>query len=164
MPVLLLMPTGRLRYFLSGLALALLLLTVCRTVGRLFAVFGRRRVFRGVCTESRPDQAGTALCVQFQDAGMLHHSAAFVTQEAAARELRAGDAAAVAIRTAVFASGSYAQEPSQPDRSGDIVLLRVYRREICRALLKTLLVRSLICGAALAVFLLTVRFCFPQTA
>lgn len=152
---------GKWRYFLTGLPLAVLFGLVCRAFGQIASLLGERCVFRGECESVQHRGDGTVLCVRFQDAARLSHSAAFISRSPDAVSLHEGDAVAVAMRRAVFSAGSYAQSPADARDNGDILLRREYRRQLRRSLLRTLLVNLLICGAALAVFLIAMHFCFP---
>ena len=92
---------GKWRYVIAGSLLAFLLFAVCRLIGSLTAPFGMRRRFSGICTEAD----GNRVCVRFQDARLITHTAAFALPDSV--PVSPGDAVRFAVRTA---------------RRGDIVL------------------------------------------
>ncbi|MBR3267608.1 MAG: hypothetical protein IKI58_02615 [Oscillospiraceae bacterium] len=150
---------GNWRYFLTGLALLLLIVLWLRAFGKLLEPFAKWRIFRGICTET--DGSG-ALTVTFTDAHRLRHTAAFRSDEPEAASLHPGDRVRIALRTEIYISGEYPAEIGNAAQAGRDILLRSEQQRILRAeLLRTLAVQLLICGAVLTVFLITKRFCFP---
>lgn len=150
---------GKWRYFLSGAAFALLFGLVCRASGRLLMPLGVWRCFSGVCTGSEPQNGKNAVAVQFSDSRRVTHTAAFLTDDevpAAGEEMR------IALRAEVFASGAYPQELRKAaEAGGDIITGRAYRRWLRHTILRELCVQLLCCGAALALFVVVMRICFP---
>lgn len=153
---------GKWRYFLTGVPMAALLGLTVRAIGKLLTPFGERRSFRGTVEQKADGPDGmTDLLIRFQDASRLRHTAALRTADRAARGLMPGDSAGISVRTEIFAAGSYPQSLSEITGSGDVILRQEARRLLIRRLLRTLTAELLICGAALAVFLTAMHFCFP---
>ena len=152
---------GKWRYLITGIAFAILFGTVCRAVGKLLSHIGRRVCFTGTCTASGSDQQQTVLAVQFTDGSRLTHTAAFRTSAPEANTLHPGDKASIAIRTEIFAAGTYPDALPDARANGDILLRAEYRRALAAALLKELIVQLVVCGTALTVFLIAMHICFP---
>lgn len=150
--------TGKWRYLLTGLPLAVLLGLIVHAVGQLAVPFGMWRRFRGTCNENTPEEGAHLLSVTFHDGRHLTHTAVFRTDAPEAASLHAGDDVDFAIRSEIFVAGSY---ENAPDRSGDIVLRTTHRRWLLRSVLLTLLREAVKCCIAFAVFLLAMRVCFP---
>lgn len=154
---------GKWRYFLTGLPLAVLLGMIVRAFGKLTEPFGRWRVFSGTCTGITKADDGYVLTVRFQDSKRLTHTAAFRSRHASLQSLSAGDDVTIAIRTEIFAAGSYTADPAQAaENDGDILLRAEHRVWLLRTLLRTLLRELILCGIALLVFLAAMHFCFPK--
>lgn len=158
---LILMLSGKRRWLLTGLPLALLLWLVCRAADRLLALFRERLVFSAECTASAPDGSGTAVCVLFRDRTGLSHRAAFRTDAPAARSVQPGARVRIAVDCGAFRMGSYPQTLPEAAGSRDVLLLSEYRADRRRRLAVLLVKELLLCGAALALFLLARHRFFP---
>ena len=153
---------GKWRYFLTGLSLVVLVGLVCQAIGRLMTPLQAWRKFHGTCTEVIQTGTQSILCVQFQDAKQLSHSAAFRTEHASAAALHTGDPVAFAIRTDTFTAGCYADTAEAAAQNDGKILLRAEHRALLSQTLLRMLLRELIrCGIAFAVFLLAMKVCFP---
>ena len=80
-------------------------------------------------------------------------------------DMAPGDPVRIAVKTDAFCAGSYPASPdtlahSTPD--GTILTAREYRKQRRIILLGILLRQILLCGAALAVFLAAMHFCFES--
>ncbi len=158
-----LLSIGKWRYFLAGLALAVFLGLLCRAAGRLMQPFSEWRIFRGICRETAPQNGSTAVAVDFTDHRQLSHTAAFCTAHPAAAKLQKGDPVQIAVQRTVFAAGDYPQSlPDARRASGGILLRQEQRRLISIAFLRILCRQILLCGGALAVFLIVMQVCFPH--
>ena len=154
-----LLSAGKWRWFLTGLAFAVLFGLICRAAGTFFARAGQWRQFSGTCTRIAQQNGKTAVAVQFTDANRLTHTAAFFVS---ASGIQCGDPVRFAVLTEAFVSGTYPQTLSDAEKSGGTVLhISEYRSLHLRRTFRLLLSQLALCGAALAVFLLTARLCFP---
>ena len=141
------------RWLWTGLALALLLCTVCRAIGKVTALFGERLIFHAECAEVSPAGSGTALYVRFQDGNGISRRAALCTASPRARSLAAGDRVKIAVERQAFRMGGYPQTVPEAAESRDVLLLPDYRADRRKRLILTLIIQLLLCGAALALFL-----------
>ena len=147
---------GKWRYFITGALLALLFGLCCRAIGRLLSPLGVWRVFSGSVTESD----GRRVCAAFTDSHRIPHTAAFLLPEETA--LRPGDPLKFAVRAAVFSAGTYPQALHEiSDSAQDILPHAAYRAWLRRTLLRTLMRELILCGMALAAFLVSMKLCFP---
>ncbi|MBR6419372.1 MAG: hypothetical protein IKS42_03475 [Oscillospiraceae bacterium] len=154
---------GKWRYFLTGLPLAVLLGLIVRALGKLAEPFGMWRRFTGTCEAVSEADGRTLLTVSFQDSRRLAHTAAFYTEHPDAKSLHPGDETVIALRSEVFAAGSYAGNPAAAHENDSKVLLRAeHRAWLRRTLLRVLIRELLLVGAALGVFLFAMHFCFPS--
>ena len=153
-----LLSLGKWRYLIAGTALALLFGLICRAVGKLFSLRGQWLLFTGTCTEIARINEKNAVAVRFTDVHRLHHTAAFCTGDP---DIQCGDPVRFAIRTAAFSAGTFPQHTEQADTAGDILSYPAFRSMRLRTFCRTLCTELLICGAALAVFVMTMKFCFP---
>lgn len=146
-------------WFLTGLAFAVLFGLICRAFGKLLALPGQWRQFTGTCTQSVQKNGKNAVAVQFTDANRLTHTAAFF---ASGSGIQCGDEVRFALRTEAFLSGAYPQNAADAEETGNAVLPAAeFRRMRLRETVRLLLLQTLICGTALAVFVMTMKLCFP---
>lgn len=158
----LLLSLGKWRYFLTGIALAALFYTVVRSISALMQPLGEFLRFTGTCTALHRENGQTALELRFTDARRLTHTAAFVTDHADAEALSTGDEVRFVIKSAVFSAGSYPQTIGDAASAhGDILLYGAYRSALAAQMLKTALLRLLLCALAAAVFIAAMKLCFP---
>ena len=146
---------GKWRYVIAGSLLAFLLFAVCRLIGSLTAPFGMRRRFSGICTETD----GKNVCVRFQDARLITHTAAFSLPDSV--PVRPGDPVRFAVRAEAFSADAYPHSLPEIGGGDEVVHIAAYRRELLNMLLKRGISGLLLCAAALAAFLAAVRLCFP---
>ena len=155
-------PAGKARYLISGLAFAFLIGAVMRAFGRLAGAGGIWRGFSGECLATELHGDKTALLVRFQDANGLSHRAAFLSAHPAAQALVAGDIVHFSVALSRWRAGTLPGELPHAQEAGRDILLRAECRSVrLRAFGREFLRQALTCGAALAVFLLAMHWCFP---
>lgn len=151
---------GKWRYFLTGLPLAVLFGMAVHALGKLAEPFGMWCRFSGTVETNRDENGSQLLCVRFQDRSRMTHAVSFRTAYPAAKHLQAGDPVSFAMRRELFTSGNYTQDDNAP--ADGVLLCAEHRSWLRRTLLHTLLRELLLCGAALAVFLLAMHFCYSS--
>lgn len=156
----LLLMSGIWRYLIPGTALAVLSGLVCRTFGKLLALPAQWRRFTGTCTETVQENGKTAIAVQFTDGHMLQHTAAFCLPEPAASAVRRGDSVRFAMRAEAFSSGSYPQCTADASAADGILSDTAFRRMRLRETCRVLLSQTVLCGIALAAFMIAMKLCF----
>ena len=157
-----LLSLGKWRYFLTGLALSLLLYTVMRTFSALTAPLFTYYRFTGTCTGIRRGQGTAILTVSFTDRNRLTRTAAFVTRHPSAEAIQVQDTVRFAIRRSEYAAGCWPQSADEPQGADGALLLDADYRHILAAVLgRTAVLRLLCCAAAAAGFLAAMKLCFP---
>ncbi len=156
---------GKWRYLLTGIPLAVLFGLIVRAIGLLTAPFGERRQFAAECLSAEPRGDFCCMTVRFQDTKRLKHTAAFLSADPALAGISPGDTVRIAVKTDAFCAGSYPASPDALEHStpdGIILTAKEYRKKRRIVLLGILLRQILLCGAALAVFLTAMHFCFES--
>lgn len=151
----------KLRYLISGAAIALLLGLFCRGIDRLFRPLSLWKRFSGTVTAAERRSTGTLLTVSFADRRRMQHTAVFSADADDAPEI--GSPLRFVMERTMFESGNIPDSAEHAhEAAGKILTYPVYRRLLLRQFLHELLIQLLIWLAAFLLCAAAVHFCFPH--
>lgn len=151
---------GKLRYLITGAALALLFGLICRGLSSIFRPLSLWQRFRGTLLTAVQQNSQTILTVSFTDSRRMQHTTAFPAQTD--RPPQPGEAVRFAMDRALFISGSYPQNASDAaEAEGKILLHAPYRRRLAKEIAQRLAVWLVIWLIAALICFAAVKLCFP---
>ncbi len=154
---------GKMRYLITGAAIALLFGLICRGISRVLHPLTVWQRFTGTLTAAERRENDTVLTVTFTDSRRLQHTAAFPAVLPAHQKLQDGTAIRFAMQRTLFESGSYPQHAADAsDAAGKILLADAWKRLIFRQILRELMIQLGIWLAAALLCAAAVRICFPK--
>ena len=154
---------GKMRYLITGAAIALLFGLVCRGLGRILHPLTVWQRFTGTLTAAERREHDTVLIVTFADSRRLQHTAAFPAVLPTDQTMQAGMNIRFAMQRTVFEAGSYPQNAADAsDAAGIILLANAYQKMLRRQILRELIIQLVIWLAAALLCAAAVRLCFPK--
>lgn len=152
------------RYLLTGAALALLLGLICRGIGKLMQPFSRWKYFSGILKSVVQNASGTVLTVEFTDSRRMQHTVSFPVQMQDHTDYQPESQMRIAVLRTLYEAGTLPQKPADAaDAAGKILPAAICRKHLRKDFLRTFLRLLPVWTAAVLLFAVSVRLCFPKS-